>query len=190
MGKIDFRLVPLDNDPFTDQYHIAGVAERTGRLLTVTYRLTGPLQGLDIEPVADRPLRKDHLWQETCFECFVSAAHTVKYWEINLSPARHWNIYRFDDYRRGMQKERAFSRLVVSTDSITDKLELSSRLALAPIGLTRHPIVLAISAVLKRNNGELTYWALNHYGPQPDFHRREGFALTLAKEEQDPCQLK
>lgn len=184
MGKGIFQLVPFDNDPFSNRYQIDGAIQRSGSRLCVAFRVTGPLDELCIEPKSDLPRRKDHLWQKTCFECFISTPDTAQYWEINLSPAGHWNVYRFDDYRRGMQEERTFSRLEVSTESTGDKFELNSRLDLTPIGLTRQPIVMALSAVLKGINGELTYWALTHAGPHPDFHRREGFVISLEAQEQ------
>ena len=40
-------------------------------------------------------------------------------------------------------------------------------------------IEVAISAVLEGRDGQPTYWALAHCGPQADFHRRESFIVEL-----------
>ena len=63
---------------------------------------------------ADMPARRDRLWEETCFEFFLAVKNSPRYWEFNLSPAGHWNVYRFADYRQGMQEEPAFASLPFS----------------------------------------------------------------------------
>jgi len=45
---------------------------------------------------------------------------------FNLSPAGHWNIYRFEDYRQGMQEEMAF----VTPFSVHNQWTLYARLEL------------------------------------------------------------
>jgi hypothetical protein len=183
MGKSTFQLIPFDRDLFSNRYQIEGNIRRSRSRLNIFYRVTGPLEGLCIEPMADEPVRKDRLWEKTCFECFIGTARSARYWEINMSPAGHWNVYRFDDYRRGMQEDALFDRMNVSINSTDGRFELSGGLDLTPIGLKQQPILIALSAILTRIIGEPTYWALTHPGPKPDFHQREGFALTLQKGE-------
>ena len=38
---------------------------------------------------------------------------------------------------------------------------------------------IGANAVLEHPHQHFTYWALSHPGPQPDFHLREGFIITL-----------
>lgn len=45
--------------------------------------------------------------------------------------------------------------------------------------IIRRSCTLAISIVIKPQNGEITYWALTHPGPQADFHRRDSFLIEL-----------
>ncbi len=47
--------------------------------------------------------------------------NSTKYWEFNLSPAGDWNVYRFTDYRQGMEEETAIS-------SLPFNLEMRSRI--------------------------------------------------------------
>lgn len=42
-----------------------------------------------------------------------------------------------------------------------------------------HTLLLGISAVIELADGSKSYWALEHGAPQPDFHLRQSFALTL-----------
>ena len=39
--------------------------------------------------------------------------------------------------------------------------------------------VSGATAVIRSATGKTTHWALAHPGPRPDFHRRDGFALTV-----------
>jgi len=36
-----------------------------------------------------------------------------------------------------------------------------------------------VAAVVKLRDGRVTYWALSHPGPRPDFHRRDSFLIKL-----------
>ena len=41
------------------------------------------------------------------------------------------------------------------------------------------PLEAAITAVIQQRSGLVSYWALEHGGSEPDFHRREDFRLSL-----------
>lgn len=159
---------------------ISGQAARDANLLAIDFFLTGDLAQLVIAPPAAEPSRRDNLWQTTCFECFFAPPESLAYWECNLSPAGHWNIYRFTDYRQGKQPEATITNppLTVSRNG-KQSLHLSLRLALGKIVLPALPISLGISAVVESCAGTLSYWALRHSGVKPDFHRREDFLLIL-----------
>jgi hypothetical protein len=43
-------------------------------------------------------------------------------------------------------------------------------------------VEVGVCAVIRTETGGTSHWALAHPGPRPDFHRREGFALTLPGE--------
>jgi len=79
--------------------------------LAIRYALLGSLTKLVIPTQANNPARMSGLWQETCFELFLAVKHSPRYWEFNLSPAGHWNVYRFAAYRQGMQEEKGFPSL-------------------------------------------------------------------------------
>lgn len=143
------------------------------------------------------PRRADGLWQHTCFEAFIASVGSSAYWEFNLSPAGDWNVYRFDDYRTGQRMETAYQCLPLRVSGPqaappdahgllpepSALLELDLCCALPPDLRESLPegtgLELGLTAVLEQRDGELSYWALTHPGPQPDFHDRRGWSLRL-----------
>ena len=157
---------------------ITGNIARCANTLTLSYELLAPLAEVVIPPLADKPVRKNELWQETCFEFFLGIKNFEQYWEFNLSPSVHWNIYQFDAYRQGMQEEIAFTSLPFSIHQ-ADALLLALKLDLAKLVPAEQTLEVAISTVINHTNSELTYWALTHPGLQADFHRRDSFLVEL-----------
>lgn len=179
MSRQDFTLQPFSGDKGARPVAIAGVIDREAATLSLEYRLTGRLAAVAIPQRAPKPLRRNGLWQETCFECFLAVKHSPQYWEFNVSPAGHWNVYRFTGYRQGMAEEEAFQSLPSPLTAEAGLLSLALQIDLAKILDGNQCIELAISAVIKYKNAELDYWALCHADAAPDFHRREGFVIRL-----------
>ncbi|MGB3237995.1 MAG: DOMON-like domain-containing protein [Geitlerinemataceae cyanobacterium] len=149
--------------------------DRHKNQLELNYQLMGDLQTIFIPQAFDRPTRQDELWRETCFEFFLGVENTSDYWEFNLSPSGHWNVYYFEDYRQGMQREAAFVELPFKVDRQPNRLILALKVDLEKIGLADRNLQVAITAVIKQTDETVTYWALTHTGSQPDFHSRESF---------------
>jgi hypothetical protein len=174
-----FSLQPFPPDDPRPPLEITGAIVRISSLFAIQWALSGRVEGLVIPEPADTPLRKNGLWEETCFEVFFGVKDSPAYWEVNLSPAGHWNVYRFADYRRGMEEEEALEapRCVVQAHP-------GSRLVTLGLDMTKvleeeQSVELGVSAVIRHAEGKLTYWALEHRGPQPDFHRRDGFTVLV-----------
>ena len=139
----------------------------------------GPLSQVVIPAAAEPPARRHGLWQETCFEFFLGVQDSPGYWEFNLSPAGDWNVYRFSGYRQGMAEEQAFSRLPFSAQIGEDSLRLALEVDLAGMVPAGPALEVGLATVVKLRDGAITYWALSHPGPRPDFHRRDGFIVVL-----------
>jgi hypothetical protein len=147
--------------------------------LSIGYAIVGDLSELAIPTPAKSPKRKDGLWEETCLEFFLGMKDSARYWEFNLSPAGHWNVYSFTSYRKGMREEPAFASLpcLIRTESGAFRLSLEVEPGrILPAGKT---FEVAVCAVVRTVTGKNSHWALAHPGPRPDFHRRDGFLLTL-----------
>jgi hypothetical protein len=178
MNAPSFSLKAFPTARPRSELEISGSLARHSNALAIRYTLNGALTELDIPAPAAAPVRKHGLWEDTCFECFLAVKNSLRYWEFNLSPAGHWNVYRFAAYRQGMQEETSFSRLPFSIASQGHALSLAVELDLDKIIPTGQTLELAVSSVIKYKDGELTFWALTHPGPQPDFHRRDSFIIT------------
>ena len=158
---------------------LTGQVVRRGSELQIGWRLAGALEGVCLPEPAALPQRCDDLWQTTCLEFFLATPGADAYWEVNLSPAGHWNVYRFSGYRQGMAPEAALQALPFRVTLTPGVLELELTCDLAALLPGGGPLELAVTAVVEQAGGALTYWALAHPGSAPDFHRRDGFQLRL-----------
>lgn len=120
--------------------------------------------------------RGEDLWKTTCFELFLEDGDGA-YREFNFSPSQRWAAYRFAGYRESrddfepgiapeIQSERGLS-IFTLTVFLSEKDLQGARNA-------------ALSAVIEEEGGRLSYWALAHGGPKPDFHDPACFRIPLA----------
>ena len=185
MSSTSFKLIPhvAGMQGVAATYSLHGQISVLKTTLQITYKLEGEVAQLRIPNCSSQPLRQDLLWQATCLEFFLAAADNSDYWEYNLSPAGHWNVYHLDSYRKGIAEEPAYKQLPFNVICDEKQLSLSLTCALPPA--LASPTAAAgfevgVSAVLQSSSGELSYWAVAHPGSEPDFHHREGFCLKLA----------
>lgn len=159
------------------------VERRSSRRIGFRFELEGRLRHLRFPWVAVPAKRTDGLWTTTCFEAFLKPDGQDAYIECNFSPKTHWNIYRFDGYRIGVEEARGGIDPHVGANLRSDRsayleaeLDLS-RMAWIP---DDRPWRLGLSAVIEERSGNKSYWALRHPQGQPDFHHPDCFALELA----------
>jgi hypothetical protein len=172
-----FSLQPFDQRA-TD-LEVIGTVARRANVLTLSFSLLGDLTTVEIPDPAS-PTRQRDLWESTCFEFFLSMKNDKQYWEFNLSPAGHWNVYRFDEYRQGMKEETAFTAMPFSVQTEPDALSIALKLNLSSMVSAAQILEMAIATVVKHKDGSLSYWALKHPAKEADFHRREGFLIQLS----------
>lgn len=182
MNPLGFSLIPFPTGKNSPEIRITGSVGRRGSRFSIACTIQGNLATLAIPAPASFPGRKDRLWEETCLEFFLGASDSTVYWEFNLSPAGHWNVYRFASYRTGMREEPAFASLPFRIRKEPENLGLSMELDIGKILSKGDAMKIAISAVIQTVEGETSHWALAHPGHRPDFHRREAFALNLSGE--------
>jgi hypothetical protein len=127
--------------------------------------------------------RRDGLWRTTCWEAFFALPGQDRYWELNFSPVSGWNAYRFERYREGMATEAGALGCDASRGPGSRPgallwrfdTSLSPELEAALAG----NLEVGLAAVVEDAAGSLSYWALAHAGPKPDFHLRASFARAL-----------
>ncbi|AFY28113.1 DOMON-like domain-containing protein [Cyanobium gracile] len=174
-----FELRPFGGVCPSPDLRLEGEVSREGAQLRLRYRLGGAIGTVQVPPPVASPERRDGLWTRTCFECFWGIAGERPYWELNLSPAGHWNLYRLEDYRQGLRPEPGYDRPLHRVSQEDGVLSMKLDLPLpAPIP-PEAPLEVAIAAVIEDRHGQLSYWALAHPGVEPDFHRRDAFLLRL-----------
>jgi len=178
-GRQCCSLVPWPGSVLPPDLSVTCQLVRDGVTFSLRYRLAGELAGLALPEALARPERRDGLWQESCFEFFVKPAGGSGYWEGNISPAGHWNLYYFSDYRLGMCQETAVMPPVVRQERQARSLLLEVGFSFERLLTPVTPCCLALSAVVRTTAGQTSYWALNHPASQPDFHHRQGFIFSL-----------
>ena len=176
---MNFSLKPFPGEEFLPDIRITGTIGRRADTLSVGFVLRGDLSGVSIPAPAPPPERKDRLWEGTCLEFFLGMEDSGRYWEFNLSPAGHWNVYRFTSYREEMREETAITSLPFHVAVEPDALRLSLELALGKIIPAGKAIEVAVCAVIRTLSGKTCHWAVAHPGPRPDFHRRDGFFMKI-----------
>lgn len=180
---------PLLCHPSTPDEIVTGITVEvdslTTDLLVLDYRIRGDIDRLQLPAQAPSKFQ-DLLWQHTCFEAFIGFTDSDAYFEFNFSPSSQWAVYRFENYRQGVTSIAPLPAPRVIVRRHGDELEADVDIHLGAIpGLTAEEIKgrelrLAISAVMKNDQGRICYWALAHPPGKPDFHHRDGFALRLA----------
>jgi hypothetical protein len=179
-----FFLIPFQPDQTLPQITITGQIERLASQLSLSWLVTGEIDQIAIPAPATSPTRQDNLWQTTCFEFFLGLTDQPDYWEFNLSPSGHWNCYRFSDYRQGMVTETAFKISPFQFDHSPQMLTFQINLDLSGLFSSSPALMAGITTVIQTIDGNLSYWALTHPGPEADFHRRDSFQLDLPTETQ------
>ena len=174
-----FSLQPFSPSGLPRGLKITGSIGRRSGALSVRYILAGPLAEIIVPEKAGAPERKDALWEDTCFELFIGLPDRGRYWEFNLSPSGHWNVYRFSSCRKDMREEPAYTSLSLRAERRPDALRLSLDFDPDIIIPAGDKLKAGISAVIKLMDGRLTCWALAHPGARPDFHNRESFIVEL-----------
>lgn len=179
---------PLTPDAFAVE---AGVARSAGGGLRFSFRLAGDLGRLRLPPAAPAvaspaaPVRRDGLWRHTCCEAFVAEPGAAAYREFNFAPSGDWAAYAFSGYREPAPGELvppepgAVPPPAISVDRDGDCLRLHAALPAAWLPDAARGFDIGLSVVLEACDGTLSYRALRHGAPRPDFHRRDSFALFL-----------
>lgn len=166
-------LVPHPRTPGAAVRGVRAAAARTPHgLLGLRYRIEADLERLRIPPPCG-PAPGERLWEHLCCEVFVAGAGAGAYREFNFSPSGEWSAYAFRGYREGTPLGVPDPGIAVRTDG--QALELCASVEVEPAKLR-----VALCVVIEELDGALSYWALAHPAPRPDFHHPDGFALEIA----------
>ncbi len=176
MKKSNFSLIPFSANT-APNIEITGNISRQRNQLNIQY-LVSNLAAIVMPISKANPTRQNNLWEHTCFEFFLGLKDTDKYWEFNLSPSGDWNVFRFLKYRHNIAEETIFNSLLFNLQQV-NILELALEIDLDKIIDPKQDLEVGITAVIKNQDAQLSYWALNHPASKADFHNRASFAIDL-----------
>ena len=176
-----FNLVPHPSSVAPLPSAIDGELVRTeDGQLKMSFILRGAVERIRLPSIA-RAQFADELWRRTCCEAFIAAPGSQGYYEFNFSPSTEWAAYRFlrTRERAPLTADLAALDPQVRVSHTRKAMVLEALVRLDVLGMAFPTLKLGISAVIECADGSLTYWALKHPAPQPDFHHPEAFALAL-----------
>jgi len=169
-------VISLVAHPRTPGAAVRGVRAAAARtpqgLLGLRYRIEADLERLRIPPPST-PAPGERLWEHLCCEVFVASGPARAYREFNFSPSGEWFAYAFQGYREGAPLAVPDPGIAVRRDGRA--LELS-----ASVEVEAAKLRVALCVVVEELDGTLSYWALRHPAPRPDFHHPDGFVLEIA----------
>ncbi|MGB8146051.1 MAG: DOMON-like domain-containing protein, partial [Chromatiaceae bacterium] len=146
------------------------------------YRLRAPRRALAMPPQTN-PGRQDGLWRHSCCEAFIALPGETAYREFNFSPSGAWALYDFTDERVPLplpEVEGQGGAPGVQCERRRHAWRLGARIPadLLPKRSSGAALLLGLAVVVEDRWGDLTYWALAHPCPKPDFHHPGGRVLT------------
>lgn len=181
MTQQSFSLHPLPA-PDLPNISIMGKISLHKNVVDLHYLLAGEIENVLLPSTSVNPGRKDELWKATCFEFFLAIKNRPQYWEFNISPSGHWNVYHMDAYRRvGFREETSIQQLQFEVRNEASVFNLNAIVDLNTMLQQGQFLEFGITAIIQTKDGNETYWALAHPAPFADFHLRESFILGMAE---------
>jgi hypothetical protein len=180
MGALSSQRIPLvpHGNEITSDFKITVLVKRQKALISLDFEVSGNISDILFPELTTSHQRKDSLWEQTCFEAFISWKNQKFYWELNLSPSGDWNFYYFDDYRSGQREERKIDRVFYQREDTQHKNFLVT-LDLTPILPQKTELSLGLAAVIEKRDHSKSYWTLRHLSSKPDFHIRQSFIFKI-----------
>ena len=174
----DFFLIPFST-PVTSIEEVSGSISLHNGYLVITYRVIGDIRSINMPQPQASPIRRDGLWQESCFECFVQGVGREDYNEVNLSSNGDWNVYHFPRYRTGMVEESTIDNIDSTISVEPDKVVIHCSVPLHGSHEMTSSVQVGISCILLHRSNTMSYWSLIHPGQKPDFHDSRAFRMKL-----------
>lgn len=170
------HLHPWPGEPAPDGVAVKARVCPDDHGLRLSWMVEDRLGVIDWPVVSEEPGRRDGLWEGTCLEAFRGGADAASYEELNVSPAGHWQIYDFFEYRAGCRVDPAVAKpdIRVRTGDGVHVVDVCW-------AMPRRPSVLrlGLTAMVRTHAGAMSCWALRHPGTQPDFHLAEARMIEL-----------
>jgi hypothetical protein len=157
------------------------VERRLRSTLSAAFEVTGSIDNI-VWPDRSPSAFRFELWQTTCFELFVEVPGTNFYLEFNFSPSTQWSAMKFGSYRGKCTPLRDVQLSLFQTYQEPEKLSVQVEFSTPDLASTVDQTALrtGMAAVIEEKDTNITYWALTHPMPRPDFHKAQGFTQLIA----------
>lgn len=169
---MDFTLKAFhdsDSPPSVVAHLIPKISNQTLRL---RFELEGNLENLSWPDFEETRFVKG-LWESTCFEIFLFDQFSEKYREWNFSPSGAYWCADYQSYRGRYEERVEVKKPSISAFHSDRESYLQVDFPLEDIHSQ-----LNLCCVLNFNDG-LQYYALQHSGQRPDFHRKQDAFLEF-----------
>ena len=113
------------------------------------------------------------LWANTCFEIFLQPVGSEKYFEINLSTMKAWNVFYFEKYRHPQPPTEYPQADLLKFDVGSNSIKVQFRLA----GCDFKKVKVSVCAVVALKDIGVTYWSTKHADEKPNFHNFDSFFI-------------
>lgn len=165
-------------------YSVKASASCNGTNLILQFKVDDPLNQIYWHEQQHLEQR-DYLWENTCFEAFISAPDQNTYFELNLSTSLAWNLYQFSNYRtpKTMPPQRVAAAELVKFE-VVDKT-IYAEIDLTPLKLAHQELQIGLTAVIKTAD-TTQYLAVHHPKSEADFHDSKGWTIRLLPDAQIP----
>lgn len=124
---------------------------------------------------ADAPIgeRAFKLWEQTCFEAFIQPVGNDRYFEINLTSNKSWNVFEFNGYRDPNPPQEFKKADLLRFTQKKNQLIVQIKLE----GESLKKIKSSLCAVVILKDNPVSYWSTKHADPKPNFHHFESFII-------------
>lgn len=161
------------NEDFT----VSSDVSLNGSKLSFQFKIEDLKSKLKLPDMKDSAKRVIGLWDNACFEAFWSYEGSPSYFEMNLSPNGNWNVFEFVNYRSpgfpNLKESRAWRLTSYKRSENSFAADFETEVAFE----SGRSLDFSLNAILVTKSGEKSFWALEHFGEKPDFHKRESFLL-------------
>lgn len=181
-----YELSPFASNASANKTHysVQASAACNGVILLLQFKVDDPLNQIDWHEQQHLEQR-DYLWENTCFEAFISAPDQNSYFELNLSPSLAWNLYQFSNYRtpNTMPPQRVTAAKLVKFEVVDKTIRVE--IDLTRLKLVHQDLRIGMTAVIKTAE-KLEYLAIHHPKSEADFHDSKGWTIRLLPDAQIP----
>lgn len=170
--KKRFKLVPYQS--IKDEIQVTAVLKKRGPRLFLEYKIRDPFNKVQISNHS-KDVRKEGLWNETCFEFFIKQPSTGEYLEFHFAPqSGAWNVIHFNSYRKRSVEQFPWKNFKGLPNRRGFEIDLNMIEQILGPG----PYQCGMTTVIKTQN-EISYFALQHSDVMANFHHPASFIETL-----------